>query len=107
VKGIVSADSFKTQDYYSIMTEIMPELESASVDAKLKSSHVPSMETIVMMSDEKRKGTFNFGDIAKAGNADCVSQVELLKKKIQMDDAANIQFTSVTTDYSGDGNRNP
>ena len=57
VKCLVAADSFKTQDYYKLLAEIMPELVT-SAPGGLDSQAVPSLKSVVMMSDKQLGGTF-------------------------------------------------
>ena len=57
VKCLVAADSFKTQDYHKLLAEIIPELETSSPGV-LASQAVPSLESVVMMSEKQHGGTF-------------------------------------------------
>lgn len=50
VRAIVSAEAFKTQKYYDIMCEIMPEIPTCNA-GEVKSAAVPSLEKIIMMTD--------------------------------------------------------
>ena len=53
----MAADSFKTQDYYKMMVEIMPGLATSSPGG-LTSKEVPSLQSVVMMSQQHHPGTF-------------------------------------------------
>ena len=53
----MAADSFKTQDYYKLMVEIMPGLATSSPGG-LTSQEVPSLQSVVMMSQHHHSGTF-------------------------------------------------
>ena len=53
----MAADSFKTQDYYKLMVEIMPGLATSSPGG-LRSQEVPSLQSVVMMSQQHHPGTF-------------------------------------------------
>ena len=53
----MAADSFKTQDYYKLMVEIMPGLATSSPGG-LTSQEVPSLQSVVMMSQHHHPGTF-------------------------------------------------
>ena len=53
----MAADSFKTQDYYKMMVEIMPGLATSS-QGGLRSQEVPSLQSVVMMSQHHNPGTF-------------------------------------------------
>ena len=55
----MAADSFKTQDYYKMMVEIMPGLATSSPGG-LTSKEVPSLQSVVMMSQHHHPGTFRY-----------------------------------------------
>ena len=57
VKCLVAADSFKTQDYHKMLAEIVPELQT-SASGGLNSEAVPSLKSVVMMSEKEHSGTF-------------------------------------------------
>ena len=59
VKCLVAADSFKTQDYHKLLVEIVPELQT-SVPGDLNSEAVPSLKSVVMMSDKEHSGAFRW-----------------------------------------------
>ena len=59
VKCLVAADSFKSQNYHKMLTEIMPELET-SAPGGLASKAVPSLKSVVMMSDKEHSGAFRW-----------------------------------------------
>ncbi len=65
VRCLVAADRFKTQDYHKMLAEIMPELET-SAPGSLDSEAVPSLRTVVMMSDKQHAGAFRYGERSKA-----------------------------------------
>ncbi len=54
IKAMVSAESFKTQDYYAMMNEIVPEL-SGSKPGQISSQAAPDLRHVIMISDK------NFG----------------------------------------------
>ena len=111
----MAADSFKTQDYYKMMVEIMPGLATSSPGG-LRSQEVPSLQSVVMMSQHHHPGTFRystvqystvwrhcvangntvfrFEDIMSNPGSTQLNMVAELSNKIRMDDACNIQFTS-------------
>ena len=49
-----------------------------------------------MISEKEFGGAFKFGDIFEAGGGDDFSLLSEMKSAVQMDDAVNIQFTSVS-----------
>ena len=57
VKCLVAADSFKTQNYYNMLTTIMPDIVT-SPPGSLDSGVVPSLKSVIMMSQSHHEGTF-------------------------------------------------
>jgi len=96
VAAIVASESFKTQDYYSLLCQVMPEINKSSA-GDIKSSEVPSLKHVIMISEKKQEGTFRFEDVMDQDASRSSSLVTELSSKIRMDDACNIQFTSGTT----------
>ena len=96
VKALVAADSFKTQNYYELLSSIAPEIMSSSAGA-IQCPDIPSLKTVIMMSKVEQAGTFRFGEVLSNPSPGLVERVEGLTHRIQMDQAANIQFTSGTT----------
>jgi len=93
---LVAADSFKTQNYYNMLTTIMPDIVT-SPPGSLDSGVVPSLKSVIMMSEVHHEGTFRFDDILNNPGSEHLKMVNDLTRKIQMDHACNIQFTSGTT----------
>ena len=57
VKALVAADSFKTQNYYQMLVSIMPDIETSG-PGSLASGVVPSLRSVIMMSQSHHPGTF-------------------------------------------------
>ena len=57
VKCLVAADSFKTQNYYQMLVSIMPDI-GTSGPGSLASEVVPSLKSVIMMSQSHHPGTF-------------------------------------------------
>ena len=96
VKALVAAHSFKTQNYYELLSSIAPELGSSPAGG-LQCPAIPSLKIVVMMSQLDQPGTFKFEDILSNPSSVRLQQVEELTHRIQMDQPCNIQFTSGTT----------
>ncbi|GIX73872.1 medium-chain acyl-CoA ligase ACSF2, mitochondrial [Caerostris extrusa] len=79
-KALVTWDIFKTQNFYNILCEIIPEL-SKSTSCRLKSSN----------------GILNISDVIESGNKESDEILSSIEKSIQFDDPVNIQYTSGTT----------
>ncbi|KAF8781965.1 Medium-chain acyl-CoA ligase ACSF2 like protein [Argiope bruennichi] len=95
-KSLVTWDVFKTQDYYKILCDIFPDLPN-STPGKLQSSKFPTLESIIMILNDKKSGVLNFKDVLDSGNKESDKLLSEIDKTLQFDDPANIQFTSGTT----------
>ncbi|KAJ8027739.1 Acyl-CoA synthetase family member 2, mitochondrial [Holothuria leucospilota] len=98
VKALVSAQSFKTQDYYSMIEEICPELDYAT-PGHLKSEKLPELDSVIMLGSGQFKGALMFDDVMDLAKDVHHKKVEELSKVLQFDDPINIQFTSGTTGF--------
>lgn len=95
VKCLVASESFKNVSYYGILDEILPELSASKDCGYINSKAVPSLESLVMVSDKDHRGTFSFKNIFESAGPEASAQVQRRQDVIQFDDPANIQFTSV------------
>ena len=81
VKAIVAAERFKTQDYFSILKEVVPELENATSETVVSKS-VPSLSRVVMMGETPRKGALSLEQVMEAGGAKEIEEVKDLQSKV-------------------------
>ena len=81
VKAIIAAERFKTQDYFSILKQVVPELES-SVSEKVESLAVPSLSRVVMMGSTQRCGALSLEDVMEAGGMREIGEVKELQPKL-------------------------
>ncbi|GBO43028.1 Acyl-CoA synthetase family member 2, mitochondrial, partial [Araneus ventricosus] len=58
---------------------------------------LPTLESVVMISNDKKGGILNFKDVLGSGNKESDKLLSEIDKALQFDDPANIQFTSGTT----------
>lgn len=97
-KGIVAATPFKTQDYYGMLRQICPELETCA-PGMLKSKRCPNFTHVIMMGDEQLPGTFRFNDVMDMSTPTLVEETDNILASLNFDDPINIQFTSGTTGF--------
>lgn len=66
IKTLVAAESFKNLDYFSILNEAVPEIKETQEMDFIKSREVPTLESVIMISDriEKYEG-WNSANICK------------------------------------------
>uniref|UniRef100_T1IQX2 Medium-chain acyl-CoA ligase ACSF2, mitochondrial n=1 Tax=Strigamia maritima TaxID=126957 RepID=T1IQX2_STRMM len=97
VRALVAAESFKTQDYYKILTAVvqsLPDSKAGHIKDRLE-----NFTHVIMISEKKYGGCFNFVEVSDCGQSSHIAQLRELENQIQFDDAANIQFTSGTTRF--------
>ncbi len=95
-KAIISAESFKTSEYLTMLAELAPELSSCK-PGKLNSKKLPHLSTVIRMGVEHTPGMLNFASVCAMGGAASTQRLAELAIELQPDDAINIQFTSGTT----------
>lgn len=95
-KAIISAKSFKSSEYLSMLNELIPELKSDQ-PGKLKSKKFPHLTTVIRMGADETAGMYNFNAICQYGGPKEQIELAVLRDTLQPDDAINIQFTSGTT----------
>jgi len=95
-KVIITAESFKSNQYLAMLQELAPEL-SFCEPGQLSSATFPYLKLIIRMGDEKTPGMMNFSDVCHSGGEKETAQLAAITPKLQPDDAINIQFTSGTT----------
>jgi len=95
-KAIISAESFKSSQYLSMLNQLVPELK-ASQPGKLNSAKFPHLTTVIRMGDDETPGMYNFNTICQWGGKEEQEELTKLRVTLQPDDAINIQFTSGTT----------
>lgn len=95
-RALVTSPQFKSSDYLDMIRALAPELRS-SPPGKLRSSRLPTLQTVIRLGDEPTPGMFGFGEVAAAGRDEDRRRLERLASDLQFDDPINIQFTSGTT----------
>ncbi|XP_060529031.1 medium-chain acyl-CoA ligase ACSF2, mitochondrial-like [Cylas formicarius] len=96
MRCIICAHKFKYQNYYEILCKIAPELPG-SIPGKLKSRHVPSLQSVIVMTDEHLRGALKFNDVFEFATIKGIRAIKESQNLILMDEPAHIQFTSGTT----------
>ena len=81
VKAIVAAERFKTQDYFSILEQVVPELESAVLE-KVESDAVPSLSRVVMLGETRRRGALSLEQVLEAGGRREIEEVQELQPMV-------------------------
>ncbi|KAK8759190.1 hypothetical protein V5799_003176 [Amblyomma americanum] len=95
-EAVILSQRFARQDYYRMLLEIAPELES-SAPGFLKSARLPKLRHIICIGDEPRQGTLLFADLMESVTNEHLRDMQAISSKLQFDDPINLQFTSGTT----------
>ena len=95
-KTLILASSFKSSDYVAMLRDIAPAIDSSN-SGQLDLPELPSLRSLIVISEEAVNGMFRFADITGMAPADAASRLAARAKSAQPDDAINIQFTSGTT----------
>ncbi|XP_063918008.1 medium-chain acyl-CoA ligase ACSF2, mitochondrial-like [Zophobas morio] len=96
IKALVCADKFKQRDYYEFLLTIAPELVNCA-RGNLQSEKVPSLKTVIRISETNKRGTYNFRQILDLANDSEVANVQKFQQCISPDDGCSLHFTSGTT----------
>ncbi|KAF0287239.1 Acyl-CoA synthetase family member 2, mitochondrial [Amphibalanus amphitrite] len=99
VRTLVAAAGYRTSDYYTMLTELVPALADgeAGVPLTVRSERLPQLRDIVMISPERRRGVLRFDDLLDAGMESLSGELERRQAQVDCDDPCSIQFTSGTT----------
>ena len=120
VRALVVAKSFRNQNLLDILTQLIPQLENENQQhftdkGIISSALIPSLERVIVLSDKPQKrstllinqlsrdtncveshsGALRWQDLMDLASPNLIAKVHNLQRDIQIDEAANIQFTSV------------
>jgi fatty-acyl-CoA synthase len=96
--ALITAARFKASDYLSMLSELAPELATASA-GELRAARLPDLRLVIVIGAEKVPGTLRFDAVySLAGEAER-DRLLTLASQLQFDDPINIQFTSGTTGF--------
>ncbi|QIN77484.1 AMP-binding protein [Rubrobacter marinus] len=93
-KTLVMADRFLSNDFVEIVSEICPELGTASAD-ELRSEALPDLESVVVLGEDVPKGAYAFSRLEELGAE--ASDSGLRDVGVEPDDVALLLYTSGTT----------
>lgn len=94
--AIVTAGAFKSSDYISMLSDLIPQLMSGS-QAGLASPTLPELRFVIQMGEGIAPGAIAFNKLEELGHASDPARLQAAAEAIRTSDPANIQFTSGTT----------
>ena len=96
VKALVLAESLKKINYVDILRKALHIETSAT---SMKSARIPSLQHVVVLSENKIPGAMRWKDLLAIGSLGVRDELQERESHITFEDVANIQFTSGTTGY--------
>ncbi|XP_050504299.1 medium-chain acyl-CoA ligase ACSF2, mitochondrial-like [Diabrotica virgifera virgifera] len=96
VNVLICPISFGKQQFYDIINLACPELPNSD-PGKLNSPTVPTLRSVVLLEENKLRGTHTYSDILNMANAENISFIQNNQKSIKIDDPCYVMFTSGTT----------
>ncbi|XP_046450150.1 medium-chain acyl-CoA ligase ACSF2, mitochondrial-like [Daphnia pulex] len=106
VKALVVAKHFRNTNLMDILSQLVPQLDpnrntNQLVDTQkllVSCSLIPTLERVIVMAEEpQNNGVLRWQDLMELASSALIAEIHNLQRGIQIDDAANIQFTSGTT----------
>lgn len=91
-KAIVTMESFKYQNFYKILDEILPNMKDGKT-----SETIPSLKFIVVDTKEDLPGIMSFDSLMNLSTIENYAAFKESLKTIKDNEVCNIQFTSGTT----------
>nr|WP_303799667.1 AMP-binding protein [Ruminococcus flavefaciens] len=94
---LVMIDGIKNINYVDIIKGLCPELENCEA-GKLNSAKLPYLRNVITV-DSENKGCFTWEQAMELSKNVPYSEVERVRKTIDIHDVANMQYTSGTTGF--------
>ncbi len=94
---LVMVDGYKDSDYIGIIKELCPELETCK-PGELNSEKFPFLKNIITV-ESKQNGCYSWDEAVAMADKVPYSDVEKIRKTIDKNDVANMQYTSGTTGF--------
>ncbi|XP_044732969.1 medium-chain acyl-CoA ligase ACSF2, mitochondrial-like [Chrysoperla carnea] len=96
VSGIITPKSFRAHNYFEMINELFPNLKNSSKE-DLESFTSQSLPRVILSSENKLHGAFQFKNILEVGNTCKLEILNTARDKVSPDDGFCIQFSSGTT----------
>ncbi|KAK5645289.1 hypothetical protein RI129_006589 [Pyrocoelia pectoralis] len=96
VKAIICPDTYRKLNFYEKLCKIIPNLEQQTA-GKLNNERTSSLSTIVLLSERKLGGTYDYNDVVAMASDASIKNIKENQCRVNPDHPVNIQFTSGTT----------
>ncbi|OAI41116.1 AMP-binding protein [Planctomycetaceae bacterium SCGC AG-212-D15] len=98
VATLLLTDRFKTSDYFALVAEASPELDTCA-PADLHSPAFPKLRRVISLKEAKRGGMLSWNDLRAAARVVSETALDSRQGRVQPGDVANVQYTSGTTGF--------
>ncbi|EIL90786.1 AMP-binding protein [Rhodanobacter spathiphylli] len=95
-RALVLPRRFKTSHYLAMLTELAPELATAS-PGQLQAARLPALREVILLDQQDEPGARRWTQLAALGDEAALALLRVREATLNFDDAVNIQFTSGTT----------
>lgn len=97
-RALVMSRRFKTGDYLSMISDLMPELNMRGEKGHIDSVRLPDLKHVILLDDGPAPPRcLNYRDLLSLAGPAQTGRLDALTAALDPDDAINIQFTSGTT----------
>ncbi|MGF2616628.1 AMP-binding protein [Rossellomorea vietnamensis] len=95
---ILLMDQYRDASYIEMIYEICPELQH-SQPGDLNSKRLPNLRNVIVLSEKRYSGTYNWQDILNMADSVEESELDERMESLQPDEVINMQYTSGTTGF--------
>ncbi len=93
--ALVTASSFKSSNYLSMLRELVPEIERGR--GPLQTARMPSLRAIISLEPSELPAVLSLAEVGSFARPEHRIHLARIAEDLQPDDPINIQFTSGTT----------
>jgi fatty-acyl-CoA synthase len=79
-----------------MLRDMAPELDGAA-PGRLRAARLPELSTVIQLGRDRVAGTYSFAEVMGKGGGANRARLDAISRRLDADDAINIQFTSGTT----------
>ncbi len=97
-RALVMSRRYKSSDYLSMLTELVPELNMAGERGHVDAVRLPDLKHVILLGEEPAPPRcLSYRDLLSLAGPAQTGRLDALTAALDPDDAINIQFTSGTT----------